>query len=58
MKPFNLYLNKHLKELKEKLWKEKLIRIEVEEENLRGEKEKALLFLFATETTRDLFDKE
>ncbi|CAG8744549.1 11951_t:CDS:1, partial [Cetraspora pellucida] len=41
MKPFNDYLNRHLKELKEKLWKEKLIRIEVEEENLRGEKEKA-----------------
>ncbi|KLL04123.1 MAG: hypothetical protein MRERV_27c009 [Mycoplasmataceae bacterium RV_VA103A] len=58
MKPFNDYLNKHLKELKEKLWKEKLIRVEVEEENLRGEKEKALLFLFATEHKRELFDKE
>lgn len=58
MKPFNNYLNKHLKELKEKLWKEKLIRIEVEEENLRGEIEKSLLFLFATEPKRELFEKE
>ncbi|CAI2191753.1 18943_t:CDS:2 [Funneliformis geosporum] len=30
----------------------------INEENLRGEKEKALLYLFATEHNRELFEKE
>jgi len=58
MRPFNKYLSENLKELKEKLWKKKIIRIEVEEENLRGEKEKSLLYLYATEHKRELFEKE
>jgi len=58
MRPFNKYLSENLKELKEKLWKEKMVRIEVEEENLRGEMEKSLLYLYATEHKRELFEKE
>jgi len=42
MKPFNNYLNKNLKELKERLWKKKLIKIEIDEANLRGETKKVL----------------
>jgi len=51
-------LSENLKELKEKLWKEKIVRIEVMEENLRGEKKKSLLYLYATEHKRELFEKE
>ena len=58
MRPFNKYLSENLKEIKEKLWKEKMVRIEVEEENLQGEKEKSLLYLYATEPKRELFEKE
>ncbi|CAG8786969.1 17469_t:CDS:2, partial [Racocetra persica] len=56
--PFNKYLSENLKEIKEKLWRDKVVRIEVEEENLRGEIEKSLLYLYATEHKRELFEKE